>query len=70
MFCFPYKVHLEFTRFQIHSVFKNFHSGEQIQKVADSYAGFNGYVWTEAVSGGKSCGFKKYPDTCERIVDV
>ena len=38
------------TRFRIHSVFKNFHSGERIQKVADSFAGFTGYVWTEAVS--------------------
>ena len=36
------------TRFRIHSVFKNFHSGEpkRIQKVADSYAEFTGYVWT------------------------
>ena len=42
------------TRFWIHRVFETFHSGERIQKVADSYAGFTGYVWTEAVS----CGFK------------
>ena len=28
------------TRFRTHSVFKNFYSGERIQKVADSYAGF------------------------------
>ena len=34
------------TRFRIHSAFMNFHSGEWIQKVADSYAGFIGYVWT------------------------
>ena len=33
------------TRFRIHSVFKNFHSGEPIQKVADSYAGSTGYMW-------------------------
>ena len=28
------------TRFRIHSVFKHFHSGDRIQKVADSYAWF------------------------------
>ena len=28
------------TRFWIHRVFKTFHSGERIQKVADSYCGF------------------------------
>ena len=27
------------TRFWVHSVLKNFHSGERIEKVADSYAG-------------------------------
>ena len=32
------------ARFPIHSVFKNFHSGERIQNVVDSYAGFTGYV--------------------------
>ena len=34
------------TRFRIHSVFKNFHSGEpeQIKKVTDSYVEFTGYV--------------------------
>ena len=32
----------------IHSSFKNFPSGERIQKGADSYAGFIGYVSTEA----------------------
>ena len=39
------------ARFRIHSVCKNVHSGERIQKVADSYAGFTGYVWKETVSG-------------------
>ena len=39
------------TRFRIHSVLKKFHSGERIQEVADSYAGFTRYVWTETVSG-------------------
>ena len=58
-------------RFQIHSVFKNFHSsGEQIQKVADSCAGFTGYVWAEAVSGKKKLRVQKYRDTCGHIVDV
>ena len=32
------------TRFRIHSVFKNFHSKERIQKGTDSSAGFIGYV--------------------------
>ena len=41
------------TLFQIHSVLKNLHSGERIQKLVDSYAWFTGYVWTEAVSGKK-----------------
>ena len=35
------------TQFRIRSVFKNFHSGERIQKVGDS-AGYTWYVWTEA----------------------
>ena len=30
------------TRVRIHSEFKIFHSGERIQKVMDSYAGFTG----------------------------
>ena len=36
------------------------HVGERIQKVADSYAGFTGYVWTLAVYVKKlqSCGLK------------
>ena len=54
------------TRFWIHSVFKNFHSGERIQKVADSYCGFTRYVWTEAVSGKKKLRIQKYPDICGR----
>ena len=52
------------TRFQIHSAFKTFHSGERIQKTADSYAVFTEYVWTEAVSGKKKLWIQKYPDTC------
>ena len=32
------------TRFWIQSLFKNFHSGERIQKVADSHARFTRYV--------------------------
>ena len=54
------------TRFQIHSVFKNFHSGERVQKVVDSYAGFTGYVRTEAVPGKKKLRIEKYPDTSGR----
>ena len=48
------------TRFRIYHVFKNFLFGERIQEVADSYAGFTEYVWTEAGSAKnrKSCGFK------------
>ena len=36
------------TRFRIHSVFKNFHSGEPIQNVADSYADPPGMNHTQA----------------------
>ena len=46
------------------SGFKSFHSGEQIQKVADSYAEFTRYVWTEAVSRKKTLLIQKYPDSC------
>ena len=50
------------TRFRIHSVFKNFHSGEpeQIKKVTDLYVVFTGYVWTWRFLNPerKSCGFK------------
>ena len=41
------------TLFRIHGVLKNFHSGERIQKTADSYAVFTEYVWMEAISGKK-----------------
>ena len=41
------------TRFRIHSVFKNFHSGERVKKKVDSSARFTGYVWTEAESAKK-----------------
>ena len=54
------------TRFRIHIVFKNFHSGEPIQKVVDSYSGFTSYAWTIAVSGKKKLPIQKYPDTCGR----
>ena len=47
-----------------HSVFKNFHSRERIQKVADLYAGFIRYVWTEAESSKKKLRIQKYLDTC------
>ena len=58
------------ARFRIQSVFKNFHSGEQIQKVADSYAGFTGYVWTDAPPGKKKLRIQKYPDTCGRGIGI
>ena len=45
------------------SVFKNFHPEERIKKVADSYAGFTGYVWTEAESAKKKLWIPKNPDT-------
>ena len=53
MLCHRIKKYPELAsaRFRIHSVCKNVHSGERIQKVADSYAGFTGYVWKETVSG-------------------
>ena len=38
------KADIASTRFRIHSVFKKFLSEERIKKVADSYAGFTGYV--------------------------
>ena len=53
------------TRFLIHSVFRNFRLGEWIQKVADSYARFIGYVWTE-----EKLRIQKYPDTCERGLKI
>ena len=52
-------------RLRIHSVFKNFFSGGRIQKVADSYAEYTWYVWTEAASGKKRLRIQKYPDPCE-----
>ena len=57
---------LAYTRFRIHSVFKNFHPGERIQKVADLYAGFTGCVRTETASGKKKLRIQQYPDTCGR----
>ena len=54
---------LAFIRFRTRSVFKNSHPGERIKKVADSYAGFAGYVWTEAESAKKKLRIQKYPDT-------
>ena len=50
--------------FGFHGIFKNFHSLEGIKKVADSYARFTGYVWTEAISRKKQLRIQKYPDTC------
>ena len=38
-----------------------------MQKVADSSAGFTGYVWTKAVSGKKTLRIQKYPHTYVRM---
>ena len=46
------------TQFQIICVFKTFHSGERIQKVADLHTGFAGYVWTEGESAKKKLQIK------------
>ena len=56
---------LAYTRFRIHSVLNNVYCfGERIQEVADSNAGYTGYVWTEAVSGKKKLRIQKYRGTC------
>ena len=54
------------TRFQIHSLFKNFISGERIKKVSDLHAGFTEYVWTEAESPMKKLRINPDPDMCGR----
>ena len=56
---------LAYTRFRIHSVLNNVYCfGERIQEVADSNAGYTGYVWTEAVSGKKKLRIQKYRGAC------
>ena len=56
---------------RIMHLFTNFHSGGQIQEVSDSYDGFRGYVWTEAVSGNlKKLRTQEYQDTCGRSLKV
>ena len=60
------------TRFKIHNVIKNFHSGEHIQKVA----GFKKWrirmpdspntCGRDSVSGKKKLSIQKYPDKCGR----
>ena len=60
------------TRFKIHNVIKNFHSGEQIQKVA----GFKklrirmpdspNTCGRDSVSGKKKLRIQEYPDKCGR----
>ena len=57
---------LAYTRFRIHSLLKNFHFGERIQEVGDSYSVYTGYVWTEALSGKKKSRIQKYHVTCRR----
>ena len=39
-------------------------SGFPLWRLADSHAGFAGYVWTEAESAKKKLRIKKYPDSC------
>ena len=39
---------------------KKFHSGEWNQTVADSYVGFTGYVWTDAISRKKKLRIQKW----------
>ena len=51
---------------RIRGVLKNFHSGERIQKLVDSYVGYTRYVWMEAEYAKKKLRIKKYPDTCGR----
>ena len=46
------------TRFQIVCLLKNFHSGERIQKVADSHANSPDTCGRKANPERKSCGFK------------
>lgn len=55
---------LSSTRFWIHSIFKSFHSGDQIQKVADLSAWFIRYMWLEAKSAEKKLRIQKYLQTC------
>ena len=43
---------------------QNFSSGERIQKVANLFARFTGYVWTEAENRKKKLRIKKYPGKC------
>ena len=38
------------TRIQIHSVYRNFHSGERIQKSPDTPREYGGHAWTLGVS--------------------
>ena len=55
---------------RIMHLFTNFHSGERIQEVSNSYAGFTGYVRTEAVSAKKKLRIPRYPATCGRSLKV
>ena len=44
------------TRIRIHSVYRNFHSGERIQKSPDTPSVYGGHVWTLGVSAYKKIG--------------
>ena len=52
---------LAYPRFRIHSVFKKSPLWQ-----TDSYAGYTGYVWTEAEFAKKKLRIQKFPDTYER----
>ena len=54
------------TRIQIHSAYRNFHSGERIQKSPDTPSVYGGHVWTLGVSALKNLWIQKSPDTCGR----
>ena len=47
------------TLLRILSVFRNFHSEERVQKVADSHTGFSGYMWSESDSVKKKLRIQK-----------
>ena len=54
------------TRIRIQSVYRNFHSGERIQKSPDTPSVYGGHVWTLGVSAWTNLRIQKSPDTCGR----
>ena len=47
-------------------VYRNFHSGERIQKSPDTPSVYGGHMWTIGVSAQKDLRIQKSPDTCGR----